>query len=58
MTTDEAIKFLKETSRYFTNIASNSQEDREYWAAVYNSDNCIKIANLIKELSKDDRVSD
>jgi hypothetical protein len=54
VTTDEAIKFLKETSRYFTNIASNSQEDREYWAAVYNSDNCIKIANLIKELSKDD----
>ena len=55
MTTDEAIKFLEATARYFTNIASNTQEDREYWAAVYNADNCHKIVKILED--KNDRVS-
>jgi|LakMenE01Jun11ns_1017448.scaffolds.fasta_scaffold9815087_3 hypothetical protein len=57
MTTDEAIKWLEEAPRYFRNLSAVG-EDRVHWANIYNSDNCLKIAELIKDLTKDDRVSD
>lgn len=48
MTHDDAIKFLKETAKYFENRFTNG-EDQAHWANVYNAENCHKI---IKELER------
>jgi hypothetical protein len=42
------VEFLEKTSRYFANRPTGG-EDRAYWANVYNSDNCQKIADYLKE---------
>ena len=54
MTSFEAISWLEEAARYFGNRTTNG-EDSAHWSNVYNAYNCIKIAELIKELSKNDQ---
>jgi|688.fasta_scaffold25162_17 hypothetical protein len=51
MTKDEAIKFLEDMANHFINKASNTYEDKEYWASVYNADNCRKIIKILKSNS-------
>lgn len=43
-----AIEFLEEAAKYFKN-RNTMGEDRAYWSNIYNSENCLKIAQLIKE---------
>jgi len=50
MTPEKAIAFLTEAARYFRNRPTN--EDRAYWANVYNAENCEAIAKLLKETPK------
>lgn len=48
MTTEAAIKFLEELSKYFRIKARDSQEDREIQAHTQNADNCLIISKMIK----------
>lgn len=50
ITTSDAIQFLKDQKKYWMQLASTEKEDMGVWAAIYNAENCQKIANLIKEL--------
>lgn len=52
MTPEIAIKFLEEASRYFANRPTNG-EDKAHWSNIYNSENCLKIADLIEGLKHD-----
>ena len=53
MTAFEAISWLEAASRYFEKRDTKG-EDRAHWSNVYNAENCLKIAELIKELCKDE----
>ena len=52
ITVEYAIDFLEEAARYFSKRPTLG-EDRAYWANVFNSENCLKIVELIKQLDKD-----
>ena len=54
-----AIDWLAEASRYFENRPTKG-EDSAIWSNIYNSRNCLKIANLIKSLygDKEDETTD
>ena len=47
MTKDEAIKFLKETASYFEH-RDTCGKDKAHWSNVYNAENCLKIAEMLK----------
>ena len=57
MTALEAISWLEGASRYFSLKNQHAKEDREIWSNTYNAENCLKIAELIKDICKDERVS-
>ena len=56
MTAFEAVSWLNAAAQYFGNRPTNG-EDKAHWANVYNAEACLKIAELIKDICKDDRVS-
>ena len=49
---ESAVQFLTESARYFENRPING-EDRAYWANVFNAENCLVIADMLKELEND-----
>jgi hypothetical protein len=53
MTAFEAISWLEAAARYFEKRDTKG-EDRAHWSNVYNAQNCRNIADLIKELCKDE----
>ena len=55
-TPEGAIIFLEAASLYFANRDTNG-EDRAYWSNVYNSENCLKIVDLIKSLTTEPEQS-
>lgn len=48
LTKDEAVLFLLEIANYFNNRPTHG-EDRAFWSNVYNSENCLKVVNLLRE---------
>ena len=48
MTRENAIEFLLQMGEYFRKQATNSQEDKEYWASLVNEERCYEIADLIR----------
>jgi hypothetical protein len=51
ITTDDAVKFLREAARYFGNRPTDG-EDRAFWANVTNAEACTRIADMLGALPK------
>jgi hypothetical protein len=47
LTSEDAIKWITEDGRYFAKRDTKG-EDMAFWSNVYNSENCEKIANLLR----------
>lgn len=54
MTTSEAIKWLKECSRYFENAAAQSSEDNAHWSNILNAQSALRIAELLSNTPSGD----
>lgn len=47
MTKEQAIAWLEEAAKYFANRPT-SGEDMAHWSNVYNNENALKIAEILR----------